>query len=111
MSGSSDPLLISKKAARIIKGLNPIPGSLSVTQTRLIWQPNTFDKNKPGDGRSEAQTVKSVSIFLTNITSKLLWIVECVLIPVESSLIEETRRIPVFVSMSSVSITLFFGWK
>jgi hypothetical protein len=39
MAGASDPLLLTKAAAKLVKGAEGVPGTLLLSQARVRWQP------------------------------------------------------------------------
>lgn len=65
MAESSDPLLLSKAAQKLVKGSDGIDGTLQITNSKVKWKPN--DNN----------AAKAVIIEIASITSKLLgWILQ-----------------------------------
>lgn len=58
MTESSDPLLLSKKASKLVKGGEGLPGTLLITQSKVKWNPD--DKT----------AAKGVVIEISSITSK-----------------------------------------
>jgi hypothetical protein len=49
MAGASDPLLLTKAAAKLVKGAEGVPGTLLLSQARVRWQPaNAAAAGAPG---------------------------------------------------------------
>jgi len=47
MAESSDSLLLSKKASKLNKGSDGLPGTLLITESKLKWQPDDRGAAKP----------------------------------------------------------------
>jgi hypothetical protein len=61
MAESSDPLLLSKAAQKLVKGSDGIHGTLQITNSKVKWKPN--DRNAG----------KAVIIEIASITSTLIY--------------------------------------
>ena len=59
MAESSDPLLLTKPAQKLVKGGDGIAGTLQITNSKVKWKPNDRDTAKP------------VIIEIASITSKI----------------------------------------
>lgn len=47
MGESSDPLLLSKKAQKLIKGSEGVPGTLLITKTKIKWHADDPNSSQP----------------------------------------------------------------
>jgi hypothetical protein len=60
MAESSDPLLLSKAAQKLVKGSDGIDGTFQITNSKIKWKPN--DRN----------AAKMITIEIASITSKCI---------------------------------------